>query len=162
MNNAPLIVSWDENKPKEVEEAKKLYQKARKELREIVDLEGRVLEYFSPLLGGFEIKGKQLSSTQFSMRILNETGDETIIWDASQEKEVREAAKLFSSYLERGWEAFAISEDGSRKRRIKRFNAELQEITFTDVTSEKEFKSTLSKFVDKFKQIQMLPKTRPG
>jgi hypothetical protein len=158
MNAAPQLVEWDDDNKKEIEEAKSIYQKAREQNREIEDLFGNMVEYFRPSLKGFRIKGQRLKPHQFSMRILNEKGDETLIWDSRDPDEVKEAAKIFNKYIEKGWRAFATDIEGNRSRRIRAFDAEKEEVIFEeDNTKEK-----LQKFVGKFSEIKVLPKTYPG
>jgi len=162
LNYGNLLVEWDDNSLKEVEEAKKIYQKARLQQRLIVNLNGTPIEFFHPSLLGFEIRGKALNEGQFSVRILNEKGDETLIWDSNDPQEIAEAAAKFSSYLNKGWTAYAVSPDGRFKRKIKFFDSATLEITFQEPGKEKSFKEKLSSFVGKFPALTMLPKTYPG
>jgi hypothetical protein len=162
LNFAPMIMEWDDDNKKQVEDAKKVYQQARREHREITDMDDKSIEFFHPSLLGFKIKGKALKDGEFSMRILNEKGDETLIWNSNDPDQVRESAKLFKEYVEKGWTAYAISADGSMKRKVTVFNAELLEVTFEEIGSGKTIKEKLSSFVKSFKQVQMQPKTYPG
>lgn len=162
LNLAPQIVEWDDNISKEVEEAKKIYQQARREQREIITLAGQTIEFFHPSLKGFEIKGKALKLGEFSVRILNEKGDETLIWDSNDPDEIEEAAKIFSDYLNKGWTPYAVSPNGDLKRKVRYFNPELMEVTFVEPGKEKTFTQKLRDFVQAFPAVTMLPKTYPG
>jgi hypothetical protein len=155
MNDNTCVVEWDDMNMKEIEEAKKLYQKARREGRKIVDMAGAVIEGFKASLRGFRIMEKALSSTQFSMRIINDTGDELVVWDSNVKKEIREAGKLFEKYLSDGYKAYAVKDDGSLGGRITKFDADLEEISFSDKQ-----KQSVSRFAESFGKVQMLPKTR--
>ena len=155
MNGNTMVIEWNGSNKREVEEAKTLYRSARKEGRIIVDMAGAIVQGFKASLLGFCIMEKALSDTQFSMRIINETGDQLVVWDSNIKKEVKEAEKLFTEYLGKGWKAYAINQNGDRGRRITHFNAELEEVTFDD----KE-KMSISKFAESFGKVQMLPKTR--
>jgi len=162
LNLAPQIVEWDAFNKKEVEEAKKIYQQARREIREIVTLAGIPIEFFHPSLEGFEIKGKALKAGQFSVRILNEKGDETVVWDSNDPDEIEEAAKLFSNYLNKGWTPYAVSTDGSMRRKVKYFNPELMEVTFLEPGKEKTATQKLKEFVKECPAVTILPKTYAG
>ena len=149
-------VSWDENANlKMIDEVKSIYIKAKNEGYDIVDLDGKSIEVFKPSLLGFKILEKKLTQTQFSMRILNETGDELLIWDSVSKKEVQEAQKRFDEYIAKGWRAYAVNSDGSTGKRIRTFDADIEELTFAD-----DMKMSFSKFVKSFGKIQMTPKTR--
>jgi len=167
MNLAPMIVEWDDNLPKEVEDAKKVYQAARAQQRTITTLEGALIEHFHPRLLGFRIEGPSLASNQFAARFFNETGDETLVWDSSDSKEVKEAAERFTKYLNKGYRAFAVSADGALKRQITHFNADLEEITFVEVRSQATFTEKVKDFIKAFAPlpapvVQVLPPTYPG
>ena len=89
MNLAPMIVEWDDNLPKEVEDAKKVYQAARAQQRTITTLEGALIEHFHPRLLGFRIEGPSLASNQFAARFFIGLGEED---DVARERDL-EAVK---------------------------------------------------------------------
>jgi len=158
MNFAPMLLEWDSSKLREVEDAKVIYRQAKAEGRRIEDLIGNPVEFFKPSLHGIRILAKELKDSQFRMRILNEKGDETLIWDSLDSAEVKESAKIFKEYLDKGWRAFAISSDGKIKKRLHSFDAELEEVVF----EENKYREKLNNFVKKFTEIKLLPRTFPG
>ena len=155
LNNNAQVVEWDDSKLKEIEEAKVKYQQARREHRRITTLEGTPVEGFRANLLAFRILQPELSETQFTVRLINDTGDELLIWDSIVKSEVAEAGKVFTEYLEKGWKAYAVTPDGKLGQRIVKFDAALEEVHFADKKTLK-----LDAFVKSFKQVQVLPKTR--
>lgn len=155
MNGNTLVVEWDDSKLKEIEDAKTIYRQARQAGRVIVDMVGNTIDGFKSSLKSFKVLEKALSETQFSMRIINDTGDELVIWDSNIKKEVKEAGKLFEKYLNKGWKAYAINDDGTKGIRIVSFDADLEEVVFDDKTS-----INIKKFAESFGKVQLLPKTR--
>jgi hypothetical protein len=181
LNGSALRVEWDDDNKKEIEEAKRVYQKAKTQGRRIVlaDDESKVVEFFRPTLKGFVVKETELLDGQFSFRIIDDTGDRRLVWDLREQAQVLEASKLFSEYLDKGWRAYAIDAEGNKRRRIRSFNAEKEEILFEELTSSEiltnfadkmkkdipkpELKaSKLARFVEAFKQTLMVPRTYPG
>lgn len=179
MNASTLRIEWDENNRKEIEEAKLSYQKARQQNRVITDLKGTPITVFKPELQGFLVQQVELQEGQIAVRILDETGDRRLIWDALDPKQLKEVAGLFTDYLKRGWRAYAVSADGKRKRRIHSFEEDSQEVLFEEISLEvkldafvkkvetvkpevKTVREQLDAFVAKFRDVQMVPKTYPG
>lgn len=62
------------------------------------------------------------------LRILNENGDDRIVWDQTNAKEVRDAAKEFNRYIKNGYSAYTCQSDGSRGHRIDQFDPFASEI----------------------------------
>jgi hypothetical protein len=157
-----MRIEWDVTNKKEVEEAKSYYRVARQAGRRIVDLEDRPITSFKPALLGIIIKDTELSDSQFAMRIFDKTGDRRLIWDSKDPKQIKEAAKLFNEYLDKGWKAYAVDEKGKRAQRIYGFDAVTEELFFDE--QKKSLKEKLSSFVATFKvkEMKLLPKTHPG
>lgn len=161
LNASDIKVEWNRNNLKEVEEAKTLYRKARAENREIVDLVGAPITAFRAYLESFLIKEISLRADQFSMRILDETGDRRLIWNATDPAQVKDAATLFNEYIQKGWKAYMVDDSGKQGRRVYGFDADNQELLF----DEKSNREKLAAFVAKessMRKMTLLPKTRPG
>lgn len=158
LHPAPLRVEWDSSNRKEVEERKKIYQQARKENRKITTLDGESVTCFKPGLEGLLIHSPELKDSQFRMIVLDETGDRRFMWDSMDPHEVLEAAQIFEKYIKKGWIAYAVDKKGNKGQRIYKFNARHEEVFF----DEEGLNIKLKNFVKKFKEIKMLPKTRPG
>jgi len=179
LNNSALRIEWDDNDKRQIEEAKTHYRKARSEGRLIVDLEDKAIETFKPNLLAFIIKQKELNEDEFACRIFDETGDRRVIWDMLDPKQVKEAANLFNTYLDKGWRAYTVDDSGLTRRRIHKFDLENEEVVFeekpiTQIISDfvsavkKEIKEIplkkekIEKFVKGFKDTKLVPRTYPG
>ena len=152
MNNSAMVVEWDDMSLKEIEESKKIYQTARKEGRKILDIEtGKEISSFKAYLKGFKIGEKELENLQFSSRIFDDSGDRRLIWDATCPDQVKEASGLFKQYLDKGWRAYVIAEDGRKGKRVYGFDHEDLEIFF-DETSAKDKLTTINYLFYSIKQ----------
>lgn len=159
MHNGEIRVAWNPDVFKEVNEAKKVYLQARKESRDIKDDAGNCLDLFNPSAGVFVVSEKRMLSHEFAMRIFDETGDRRLIWDSRDQDQVKECAKLFNDYLKKGWKPYAINSKGEKGRRIYGFDADTQEIIFDD---SKNVREKLASFVEKFREVKVVPRTYPG
>jgi len=162
LNLAPMIVPWTKNHNYQIEKAKSRYIQARSEGRLITNLDDKPIDRFHPDLLGFKIKGPALKDDEFSVRILNDLGDETIMFSSAIPEQVAAAEKKFGEYMAKGWTAYVVSRDGKKKRQITAFNAEMCEITFVEPGKTTPLKEKLTTFVKSFGVVQMLPKTVPG
>jgi hypothetical protein len=162
LNSGPLIFQWDDRNSRQVEECKKFYQQARREGRYIVDLEGNPVEVFRPGLLGFKVC-EAIEIGEFAFRVLDETGDRTVVWNSKDKLQVAEAAALFEKYQKEGYRAYAVSADGKVRRRLLSFDPRAEEIEFEDLNdSRKKRREHINKFVERTPQATLLPKTRPG
>jgi len=179
MNNSAIRVEWNDSNLKEIEDAKKIYMDANKSHRKLTLLDGSPMENFRSYYKGFIIKEVELKSTEFSMRIFDETGDRRLIWNMADQDQVKDASELFNEYVGKGWKAYAVDAEGKRGRRIYEWNYESQELLVDDRSVADKIKNfatkfkgdeaprktkreKLSNFTDKFKQVKLLPKTFPG
>lgn len=158
LNPHNFRIDWDPFIKKEVEEAKKKYQQALLEKREIVLEDGTLVTGFKPEFKSLLVKSMRLSESQFEMRVFDESGDRLIMFDSKNRDEVKNAYKIFEEYLKKGWRAYALGENGKKKTRIFKFDPEAEEIHF----DEKGTKEKLQNFIKSFKEVQMTPKTRAG
>ena len=153
------MVVWHAATPLEVDDARAIFDAHMADDDLIVDSDGNVLDEFDPRLEFFKVLGQQAQKpSQMLLQILDESGDQRIIWDAEEKAEVAKAAKKFADYLERGWKAYAIDVSGKKGKRIHSFDPEREEILFDDRTT----KQKLADFAKSFKSIRMLPKTLSG
>ena len=158
LSNNALRIEWDEKDKKQVEEAKEKYISAKKENRRVTDGSGNELAHFRPWLGSFIVDSRDLESDDFAIRLFDETGDRRLIWNAKDPGQIAEAAKIFAEYLGRGWRAYGITAKGERSHRVVGFDPASQEIIFDD----KERKTPFKKFIEKFREVKVLPRTWPG
>lgn len=151
-------VSWNPLNRKQVDEAKKHYVEAKKQNRKIISLDGKPIEKFSPSFGGLIISSMETKPDEILVRLVNETGDERVVWNVNDPNQVKESCERFQQYLNKGWKAYAIRHDGSRGIRLFAFDAGLQEVTFDD----KSTRQRLKDFAKSFSKIEILPRTFPG
>ena len=154
----PFRIEWDSKNRKEIEEAKKIYQQARKEKREITLLDNTPIENFNPEHGELLIKAESLKENQIETKIIDESGDRRIVWDCTSKKETEEACTLFNTYLSKGWRAYAIGMNGKKIKKIIKFDPVAEEIIF----EESSLRESLNKFIKTFQEIKMTPSTYPG
>ena len=160
-----MELSWDDNKPREVEDAKRVYQHAKANGQRITLVSGEPVEVFKPSYLGLLIYPKDLRPGQLFLQVLDETGDRHLVWDSNDPDEVKEAAKLFKEYTDRGWRAYAVSDGGKRRRRIRAFHPSLEELEVDDSDAGSvgdRIKVTLQDFARSFSKVELLPKTTPG
>jgi len=177
--NLAMRLEWDNTDKRQVEEAKKVYQEARKSGRLITDIDGKTIANFHPSLQGFIIKETELKENEFAVRVLDETGDRRLIWDASDPDQIKEAARLFDEYLKKGWRAYSVDTKGEKRRKILRFDVDTLEIFFVEKTAKEivtNFAETIKKeevneiskqdkisnFIKAYKDIKLVPRTFPG
>ncbi len=79
------------------------------------------------------------------MRILSQNGDDRVIWDRRDKKQVKEAMVKFLELIKKGFTAYVVGGDGQRGHKIDTFDPGLEEILMA-----------------KAKEILMVPKTVPG
>jgi len=181
LHNAAVSIGWNPENFKEVNEAKKIYLKARREGRKILDLKGNVIDRFHPSMGMIIIKEVEVNDGKVAMRIFDKTGDRRIIWDSRDPDEVAEAKRNFDEYINKGWKAYAVSKEDNRSRRIYKFDPLKEEIEIDERTTEDKLtslksviknnkapedkrtvKQKLAAFVEQFKEVKLMPKTFPG
>ena len=182
--DADRLILWDTANKKQIDDAKMHYRNARQEGRIVASLDHINIEHFDPNSGGFIIKQTELAETEFAMRILDETGDRRLIWNASDPDQVKECVALFDEYVSKGWRCYSIDASGNTRRRIHRFDIEKEEVFFEEKTSEeiignfaeivKKEKAEESKkkdvlksekilnFIKSFKNTKLIPRTYPG
>jgi len=159
MHAMQLRVEFDPNNRKQVHEAKKKYLQARDQGRAILRADNNApVGSFREITDGFLVAEVEVRYHELAMHFIDDTGDQRIIWDLRDKKQVVEAAVKFNEYVAMGWKPYAIDRDGKRGRRIYSFDAVKEEIIFEDKTT----REKLSKFASKFKEIKVLPRTYPG
>ena len=158
----PVVIEWDPDHKREVEAAKRQYQAARARGDSIVTLDGHPVTSFRPALAAFRAV-PSLNDNQVHIRIIDDSGDRSIIWDSTHQGEVDAAARIFAEYLAKGWKGYAISRDGSLKRRVLVFSALAEEIVLVDPKDDSnKISKTKVQFIREFGSLQALPKTWKG
>lgn len=119
-------IVWDRCKIKEVEEAKKLIVKYRREGYPILKTDGTLLERFNPSVEEVIVKAKKVAKRV--MKILSEKGDERLVWDMDKGAEAKQAKKKFVDLIKKGYKAYSVDHRGKKNRRIDEFDVEAEEI----------------------------------
>lgn len=160
LSNHAMRIEWDGNDRKQTEDAKTYYRQARMEGRRITNHKGEDVQAFRSDLQTIVICQTELKDGEFSMHILDETGDRRLIWRADRPEEVNEAAEIFDSYVKKGWKPYGVRRDGTKSARVRRFDPKAQEIYFDDDPKAKG--ESFKNFIKSFTEVRMLPKTTPG
>jgi hypothetical protein len=127
---------WDCRKLKEIDEAKKKYREYRSGGYLILKSDGTPLERFLPSLEEIIIKAKKIGQLgQKVMRILNEKGDERIVWDKDNGPQAKEAKAKFEELLGKKYMAFSVDSAGKKNRQIEEFDVDAEEILMVPPTS---------------------------
>lgn len=162
LNNHTLRFEWDRRDRHQIEEAKTFYRKAKREGRRVIDQDGNPVTVFRSDLEALVVVETELKPDEFAVHVLDETGDRRLIWNAEKPEEIEEASKLFGEYIKRGWKAYGTRPDGTKSRRIRFFDPVSQEIFFDDKPDRTSLGTKLKDFVASFKEVKMIPKSRPG
>jgi hypothetical protein len=128
-----LRLVWDSRKLKEIDEAKTEYRKYRAEGYEIVKPDGTPLDRFMPYLEELIIRAKKTCLRM--MKILNESGDDRLVWDRDNGKQAKEAKAKFEELLGKNYMAFSVDSKGNKNRRIEEFDVDAEEILMVPPTS---------------------------
>jgi len=127
---------WDSRKRKQVEEAKQWFVAFKRKGVVIQDKDGKPVQYFRPhyeelvaIAGTDELKGKRL------LKILNDRGDERVVWDSNNGRQAMEAKEKFRDLVGKGYSAYSVDARGRKNRRIKEFDVEAEEILMVPPTA---------------------------
>lgn len=180
-HTAPIYIPFDPKARKQVEEVKALYMKMKREGRQVVNKLGARIDRFQDVIDNEALEvlaSNQDDLNAVGLRILDETGDRRIVWQANDPDQVKEAAALYNEYIAKGWKAYAVHRRDSKLRglRIVGFSEDLEEIIFDDsMTADKmkgfangfreagkTIRQRLDQFAEVFSEVKMLPKTYPG
>jgi hypothetical protein len=67
-------------------------------------------------------------------RIISQNGDDRVIWDRREPKEVKEAFQKFKDLVSKGYVAYAATSDGRKGHKITEFDPGLEEVIFVPKT----------------------------
>jgi len=118
LHNAEILVAFDPDNIRNIDDAKKKYIEARNEGRSIIDVKGVELKTFPLDVGEFWIKSTRIKEGHVAMRIFDDTGDQRLIWNFNDPAQIKEAADKFDKFVKKGWKPYAIGHDGKRSQRI--------------------------------------------
>ena len=128
-----LRLVWDSKRLKEIDEAKAEYRKYRSQGYEIQKSDGTAIDKFMPYLEELVIKAKK--TYNHVMKILNDKGDERLVWDKENGKQAKEAKAKFEELLGKKYMAFSVDTQGDKNRKIEEFDVDAEEILMVPPTS---------------------------
>jgi hypothetical protein len=130
----PQIIAYD---PKVAAEVKDAVARREKLLRQGFRLKEETE-------GEIRLEPPPTGPTINVIRILSQDGDERLVWDRLDPKQVKEAFLKFKELLKKGYSAFCILASGKRGHKITEFDPSLEEILFSN------------------KEVLLIPPTQPG
>ena len=125
---------WDSKNLKEIDEAKTEYRKYQAQGYEIQKPDGTVVDKFMPYIEELIIKAKKIYSHHI-MKILNDKGDERLVWDKENGKQAKEAKAKFEELLGKKYTAFSVDTQGNKNQKIEEFDVDAEEILMVPQTS---------------------------
>ena len=126
-------ITWDRARLKEIDEAKTMILKYRRMGYPVLKEDGTEMERFDPSLEEVLIKAQRIMGKK-TLKILNEHGDERLVWDMNNGREAKEAKKKFLDYINKGYKAYSVDTEGTKNRRISEFDVEAEEILMVPPT----------------------------
>jgi hypothetical protein len=126
-------ITWDRARLKEIDEAKTMILKYRRMGYSVLKEDGTEMERFDPSLEEVLIKAQRIMGKK-TLKILNEHGDERLVWDMNNGKEAKEAKKKFLDYINKGYKAYSVDAEGGKNRRIEEFDVDAEEILMVPPT----------------------------
>ena len=77
--------------------------------------------------------GDQLKAGQHCFRIMNENGDDRLVWDSSSFIEIKAAKKDFVELVKQGMTPYRVGTDGRASAEVMtEFDAKAEEVIFMD------------------------------
>lgn len=78
--------------------------------------------------GECEMRAPEPTEHDLIFRVLSNNGDDRLIWDRRNPKEVEEARGKFDDYVAKGYKPYVCRRDGTKGSKIESFDALLQEV----------------------------------
>ena len=77
--------------------------------------------------------GDSLKPNQFCFRVMNENGDDRLVWDSKSLDELKEAKKAFVELVKQGMTPYRVGTNGKASAEImKEFDPKAEEVIFMD------------------------------
>lgn len=127
------IITWDPCRRKEIEEAKKEFLKYRSLGHVLVKPDGSRMTSFEPSSGQFTILEKK--PIESVLKILNDKGDERIVWTKENGRQAKNAKEQFEKLLAKHYKAFSVDDNGKKKKQITEFDVDAETIIMIPPTS---------------------------
>lgn len=125
-------VIWDKSNKKEIEQAKKILMAFKRKGYELLKSDGTVMERFNSTLEEVKVIAKGVAKSV--LKILDESGDDRLVWDKDNGREAKQAKKKFNDLIKDGYSAFSVDHDGEKNRKITEFDVDAEEILMVPET----------------------------
>jgi len=126
-------IVWDSKSLKQIDEAKAIVMRYKRQGYEILLASGKRMEKWSSSYEEVVVKATKVLKR--TMKILSQSGDDRIVWDCEDSKEAIEARSKFYELLEKGYKAYSVDVSGRKNRRITEFDVEAEEILMVPKTA---------------------------
>jgi len=126
--------AWDPRSLREIDEAKSIVLGFKREGYVITLADGETpMDKFLPELAEVIVQARKI--TQKIMKILNNKGDERIVWDKDDGPEAMMAKERFKDLLKKDYKAYSVDVKGKKNRSIEEFDVDAEEILMIPPTS---------------------------
>jgi hypothetical protein len=126
---------WDSKSKKQVEEAKQWFVAFKRKGVPIQDTNGKPVQFFRPHYEELVAMATVDHIGNRTLKILNDKGDERVVWDSNNGKQAKEAKDKFLSLVKSGYSAYSVDAKGKKNHRIDEFDVEAEEILMIPPTA---------------------------
>ncbi len=128
-------IMWDKTHLKQIDQAKTMFMRYKRQGYQFTnESKTAIIERFNPALEEIVVLAKKVTK-KHEMKILNQKGDERIVWDKDDGIEAKQAKERFNQLLKDGWKAYSVDRDGKRNRKIVEFDVDAEEILMVPKTA---------------------------
>jgi oligoendopeptidase F len=127
------IITWKKTSLKETDKAKATIMSFKKKGHPILKKDGSPMEHFDPTLEEVIIKAAKIIDNHV-MRVLCQEGDDLIVWNINNFKQITDAKKTFEDNLKKDYKAYSVDSEGNRGKEIEEFDVEAEEIILVPPT----------------------------
>ena len=128
----PRSIIWNKSNKKEIEQAKKILMDFKRKGYELLKQDGTIMEKFNSTLEEVRVIAKGVAKS--CMKILDETGDDRLVWDKENGREAKQAKKKFNDLIAKGYSAFSVDHEGEKNKKITEFDIDAEEILMVPET----------------------------
>jgi hypothetical protein len=112
------LITWDPQNLSQTTEAKEEVERFRRLGFSVVSFE----------FGEAKLEAPAPTDHDLIFRVLSDNGDDRLVWDRRNQKEVDEAKASFEDYMAKGYKAYVCRRDGKKGSKLESFDALLQEV----------------------------------
>lgn len=127
-------ILWDSSHLKQIDQAKAMFLKFKKQGYQFTKEDKvTIIEKFHPALEVIVVLAKKVTK-RHKMVVLNDKGDERVVWDKNNGPEAKQAKERFNELIEKGWKAYSVH-NGEKNRKITEFDVDAEEILMVPETA---------------------------